>query len=91
MIKFQLERILRQKAEAAERKHKRDTMPYIQVVEYNPVKGTTRREIKHYSINKSSVQEETYVALNWCIVYIKGNPSHMGKQLRLLAQYRILF
>nr|DAS97859.1 MAG TPA: hypothetical protein [Caudoviricetes sp.] len=48
MIKFQLERILRQKAEAAERKHKRDTMPYIQVVEYNPVKGTTRREIKHY-------------------------------------------
>lgn len=48
MIKFQLERILRQKAEAAERKHKRDTMPYIQVVEYNPVKGATRREIKHY-------------------------------------------
>lgn len=48
MIKFQLERILRQKAEAAERKHKRDTMPYIQIVEANPARGTTRREIKHY-------------------------------------------
>lgn len=48
MIKFQLQRIIRKKIEADELKKIKDTMPYIQTVEANPLKGTSKREIKHY-------------------------------------------